>query len=189
MYSIVTRRNTLFLANRINLQIVRLETTAAYVGALANLKKDLKTAMLAKDNIRKTTIRNLLSSIKNKEIDSKKKDFDEFMLSDLFSKLISQRKDSIAEFIKNDRKELVAKEEQEMDIIKEYLTALPISSPKEVENKVRQVLLRIKESEGDNTVQLKQIFGKLDCKNLAVEWKTSQATIKSAISKLYKEIF
>ncbi|KAL6944981.1 hypothetical protein ACO0QE_002424 [Hanseniaspora vineae] len=157
-------------------QSARFENTAAYTDALALLKTDLKKAMLAKDDVKKTTIRTLLSSIKNKEIDAKKKDFDEFMLVELYSKLINQRKESISEFLKNDRADLVGREESEMAIIKQYLEALPVASKEEVEKKIIDLLNKLKTDQKD--LQLKDVFKLLDLKTLPTEWKTSSSIIR-----------
>lgn len=174
---------------RVNFQqnSVRSASNQAYTDALALLKKDLKKAMLAKDNTRKTTIRNLLSTIKNREIDNKDKDFDEFMLFDVYSKLISQRKDSIAEFIKNSREDLVDNEKREMGVIQEYLGKLPVASNEEIDAKVLEFLNGLKETQG--ALQLKQIFGKVDWKSIPLEWKASPSAIRSSIVTQFKNVF
>ncbi|KAL6941719.1 hypothetical protein ACO0RG_002856 [Hanseniaspora osmophila] len=168
-------------------QTARFENTAAYTDALALLKTDLKKAMLAKDDVKKTTIRTLLSSIKNKEIDAKKKDFDEFMLVELYSRLINQRKESISEFLKNNRADLVGREESEMSLIKHYLEALPVASKEDVEQKVVDLLNKLKNDQKD--LQLKDIFKLLDLKTLPTEWKTSSNIIKSLVAQHFKNIF
>lgn len=166
---------------------VRYGSTESYNAALTGLKKDLKKAMMAKDDMRKTTIRNLLSAIKNKEIDSKGKPLDEFLLFDLYSKLINQRKDSIKEFLENKRNELVAKEEQEMVIIEDYVRALPVASKEEIDGKVLQFLQDLKDKESN--MQMKQVFGKIDWKTINSEWKASPAAVKSSLVQQFKKVF
>ena len=169
------------------LRQVRFGSTEAYTNALTKLKKDLKQAMIAKDEVRKTTIRGLLAEIKNKEIDSKSKDFDEFGLSSLYTKLIHQRAESIEEYKANGRQELAEKEQKEMDIISGYLEELPVATKEEVDAKVKTFLEELKNAEPD--LQLKQIFGKVDWKVVTVEWKASQSMIKASIASQFKSIF
>lgn len=169
-------------------RFVRFGSTEAYSNALVSLKQDLKRAMLAKDNIKKTTIRNMLSTIKNKEIDNKDKNFDEFVLHDIYSKLISQRKDSIADFLKNDREDLVGKEEAELNIIKSYLEVLPVVSTDELDSKVSQLLQALKREKGDS-LQMSKIFSEIDWNTTTIEWKASSSMIKSSIVSQYKNVF
>ncbi|QLL30921.1 hypothetical protein HG536_0A07360 [Torulaspora globosa] len=177
-------RSVIWLVPRSRLA-ARFASNATYNAALASLKKDLKQAMISKDDVKKTTIRSLLSSIKNKEIDSKGEELNEFSLSEIYAKLINQRTDSIDEFLKNGREDLVAKERQELAIIKSYLHELPVASKEEVDTKVAELLKSFREATPD--LQLKQIFGKIDWETLPAEWKASPKTIKSSIVGQFKQ--
>ena len=170
-----------------SLRQVRFGSTEAYTNALARLKKDLKQAMIAKDEVRKTTIRGLLAEIKNKEIDSKSKDFDEFGLSGLYTKLIHQRAESIEEYMANGREELAEKERKEMDIINGYLRELPVATKEELDAKVKTFLEELKNAEPD--LQMKQVFGKVDWKTATTEWRASQNMIKASIASQFKSVF
>lgn len=165
--------------------VIRFASNATYTAAVTSLKKDLKQAMISKDDVKKTTIRSLLSSIKNKEIDSKGKDLNEFSLSELYSKLINQRNDSISEFLKNGREDLVTKERQELQIIEKYLRELPVASKDEVDSKVTELLKELRSASPN--LQLKEIFAKIDWKTLPVEWKASPNSIKSSIVSHFKQ--
>lgn len=164
---------------------VRYESNSTYSAALMSLKKDLKQAMIAKDELKKTTIRGLLSTIKNREIDSKDKNLDEFALSEVYSKLINQRRDSINDFVQNGREDLAAKERQELEIIQVYLKALPVASKEEINAKVEELLSELRKSEPD--LQLKQVFSKIDWKVLPFEWKAPANAIKSSIVSSFKK--
>ncbi|GCF00583.1 altered inheritance of mitochondria protein 41 mitochondrial [Zygosaccharomyces mellis] len=166
---------------------VRFNSTEPYNAALGGLKKDLKKAMLAKDELKKTTIRSLLSTIKNKEIDNRDKIFDEFTLFDLYSKLISQRRDSITEFLNNKREDLVDKEQHEIEIIEQYMKELPVSSKEEVNLRVLQLLRDLKEK--DPNLQMKQIFGKINWKTVNSEWKASANAVRASIVQQFKNVF
>ncbi|AQZ10631.1 AIM41 (YOR215C) [Zygosaccharomyces parabailii] len=166
---------------------VRYGSTESYNSALTGLKKDLKKAMMAKDDLRKTTIRNLLSAIKNKEIDNNGKPLDEFTLFDLYSKLVNQRKDSIRQFLDNKRDDLVAKEEQEMSIIQDYIKALPVASKEEIDNRVLLLLEELKRKEPN--MPMKQVFGQINWKSINSEWKASPSVVKSSVVQQFKEVF
>ncbi|QLQ81474.1 hypothetical protein HG537_0F02350 [Torulaspora globosa] len=163
----------------------RFASNTAYTAALATLKKDLKQAMISKDDVRKTTIRSVLSTIKNKEIDTKGQELNEFSLAEIYSKLINQRTDSIDEFLRNGREDLATRERQELAIIQNYLHELPVASKEEIDTKVAELLKNLQETTPN--LQLKQVFGKIDWKKLPIEWKASSNTIKSSIVNHFKQ--
>ena len=84
------------------------------------LMGDLKQAMKSGDKVRLSVIRQLRADIKNTEI-AKQKSLDDSDVLGVISKSAKQRRESIAEFKKGDRQDLVAKEEAELAIILEYL--------------------------------------------------------------------
>jgi len=84
------------------------------------ITEDMKTAMRAKDADRLGTIRMLLASIKQKEVDEQIT-VDDVMVVGLVDKLIKQRKDSIAAYEKADRQDLADKEAAEITVLQGYL--------------------------------------------------------------------
>lgn len=82
----------------------------------------MKTAMRAKDKDRLGTIRLMLSSIKQREIDERITLADTEILS-VLDKMIKQRRDSIAQFEQAGRQDLSDKEAAEVAVIQEYLPA------------------------------------------------------------------
>jgi uncharacterized protein YqeY len=84
------------------------------------LMVDLKETMKSGDKLRLSVIRQLRADIKNAEI-AKQKSLDDSDVLGVISKSAKQRRESIAEFKKGDRQDLVAKEEAELAIILEYL--------------------------------------------------------------------
>lgn len=143
--------------------------------------------MISKNDLKKNTIRGLLSAIKNKEIDNRDKNFDEFMLFEVFSKLVKQRQDSIKEFLKNERGELVDKEKQEMQLIQGYMDSLPVSTSEEIDIKAVEYLEKLKASQPE--LQMKQVFNKIDWNTMPAAWKASPNAIKSSIAAHYKKFF
>ncbi|MCU6707670.1 GatB/YqeY domain-containing protein [Paenibacillus sp. J5C_2022] len=84
------------------------------------LSDDMKQAMKSKDKFRLTTIRMVRASMKNLEIDLKRP-LDDNEVLDILSREIKQRKDSLQEFKKAGRDDLIADLESEIEIISGYL--------------------------------------------------------------------
>lgn len=86
------------------------------------LNEDMKQAMKDKEagKLRLSVIRMVRASIKNVEIDRRKELGDEEVL-DVLAKEVKMRRDSLEEFKKGNRPDLVAGLEQEIDILMGYL--------------------------------------------------------------------
>ena len=76
--------------------------------------------MINKDVTARDTIRMLLADIKRYEIDERAK-ADDAVISNLINRNVKQRRDSIEQFQKGDREDLVAKEQEELEVILKYL--------------------------------------------------------------------
>jgi uncharacterized protein YqeY len=86
------------------------------------ITEDMKTAMRAKDMERLGTIRLLLASIKQKEVDEQTTLDDNAVIA-VLDKMLKQRKDSIVAFEQADRDDLAAKEKAEVAVLQAYLPA------------------------------------------------------------------
>ena len=84
------------------------------------LKQDMIEAMKAKDKDRLTTIRMIKGDLDKEHID-KKREINDDLLIEVVNRGIKQRKDSIAEFEKGGRNDLIAKTQAEIDILQNYL--------------------------------------------------------------------
>ena len=84
------------------------------------INEDMKAAMRAKDAPRLSAIRLLQAAIKQKEVDERITVDDTGVLG-IVEKLIKQRKDSIEQFGKAGRTDLVDKEKAELDLLSMYL--------------------------------------------------------------------
>lgn len=87
------------------------------------LQEELKQTMLAKDAIKTSVLRMLLSAINYYEIKKGGAGYeatDEDVLS-VIQKETKQRKDSIEQFQKANRQDLVDKERKELEILQKYL--------------------------------------------------------------------
>jgi uncharacterized protein YqeY len=90
------------------------------VAVKEQITADLKEAMKARDQVRLDTLRSVLSAFTYKRVEAGHDPTDEEQLA-LVQKLVKQRNDSIAEFGKAGRTELVEKETRERDILQKYL--------------------------------------------------------------------
>ncbi len=84
------------------------------------LKSDLKDAMRNKEKQRRDTIRMLVSSLKNKQIDLGRELNEEDILS-VLSTEAKKRREAADAYREGDRDELAAQEEAELAVIKGYL--------------------------------------------------------------------
>ena len=101
---------------------------------------DLKSAMRARDSIRRGVIRYILSDIHNQEI-AKQKALDDESIIDLLSKQAQQRRESIQAFNHGNRHDLADKEGKELDIILQYLPQQ--MSPEEITYLVKDAVEEI----------------------------------------------
>ena len=84
------------------------------------LKQDMIEAMKAKDKDRLTTIRMIKGDLYKERID-KKREINDDLLIEVVNRGIKQRKDSISEFEKGGRSDLIEKTQAEIDILQSYL--------------------------------------------------------------------
>lgn len=101
------------------------------------LLSDLKQAMKKGDKMRQSVIRLTRAEIQNAE-KAQGKPLDDPGVIDILSKEAKKRRESIAEFSKADRQDLVAQEEAELAILLEYLP--PQLSREEIVAAARSVI-------------------------------------------------
>ena len=86
------------------------------------LTSDLTAAMRAGDEVRKSTLRMLMSAIKNAEVaGNERKELTDDGVMQVIGKQVKQRKESIDEFQKAGRQDLVDKEKAEMVVLQAYM--------------------------------------------------------------------
>jgi uncharacterized protein YqeY len=84
------------------------------------IQQDMKDAMRARDKARLGTIRLILAAIKQREVDERIELNDEQVIV-VLDKMAKQRRESISQFEKAGRDDLIAQEASELDIILTYL--------------------------------------------------------------------
>jgi uncharacterized protein YqeY len=104
------------------------------------LAEDLKEAIRQRDEARKTAIRMLTWAIKNAEVEKGRPLEDHEVLS-LVQKEIRRRLESIEQFRKGNRPDLVEKEEAELKVLQAYLP--PPMTREEVAEVARQVMAEV----------------------------------------------
>lgn len=101
------------------------------------LTNDVKDAMRAKDKNLLSTLRLITAAVKQIEVDERVEVDEERMLA-ILDKMTKQRKESIAQYEKANRDDLVAQEQFEIDIISKYLPE-PLSTA-EIEQLVNEAI-------------------------------------------------
>ncbi|HBI47822.1 MAG TPA: glutamyl-tRNA amidotransferase, partial [Smithella sp.] len=86
------------------------------------LGEEMVKAAKAKDKIRLSAVRMLKTALHNKEIDLIRP-LNESEVLQVLSSMIKQRKDSIEQFAKGGRTDLVEKEEAELKVLQEFMPA------------------------------------------------------------------
>lgn len=84
------------------------------------LKDDLKLAMREKNIVKRDSIRSINTMIKQIEVDERKELNDEDILK-LIQKGIKQREEAITQYKEASREDLVEKEQEQVDVFKEYM--------------------------------------------------------------------
>lgn len=110
------------------------------MGLKERLQDDLKDALRARDERRKSVIRMALTVITNAEVEHGG-GLDDPGVATVLQKEARQRQDTIAELRQTDRSDLLAKEEAELAILEEYLPKL--LSRDEIVAEARQVVAEL----------------------------------------------
>jgi uncharacterized protein YqeY len=91
---------------------------------------DITAAMKARDAARLSALRMLKAAVMNKGVE-KGRDLDDAEVQQVIASLVKQRRDSIEQFGKAGRQDLVDKETGEIGVLEQYLP--PAASPEEVD--------------------------------------------------------
>ncbi len=102
------------------------------------LSADLKEAMKARDQLRIDTLRSTLSAFTYKRTEAGREDLTEEEELAVIQKQVKQRNDSISEYTKAGRTELMEKETKEREILMAYLPAQ--KSEDDVREAVRKII-------------------------------------------------
>jgi len=94
------------------------------MGGIVSLKKklqsDLRGSIRQKDEVRKRTLRLALAAITNAEV-AQRRELDDPSVLAVLAKEVRQRQESIEEYRKGGREDLVAQEEADLAVLQTYL--------------------------------------------------------------------
>jgi hypothetical protein len=89
---------------------------------MERIQKDLTAAMMSKDELRLSVLRMIKSALKYKEIE-KVRPLEDAEALQVLQTLMKQRRESVDQFMKGGRQDLVEKETKEIAILEVYLPA------------------------------------------------------------------
>lgn len=137
------------------------------------IDQDLSIAAKAKDKITLSTLRLIKAALHNREIDLKREVSDAEFLQ-ILSSMVKQRKDSIEQFARGGRADLVKKEEAELEIIQAFMPQ-PLSE-ESVLHEIRKAIaetgaVSIKDMGKVMKVLMPRLTGKADGKHVSEKVK------------------
>lgn len=103
------------------------------------LMEDLKSAMRNKEKRRKDTITMLRAAVKQREVDERQEMADDEILA-LIGKQVKQKRESIKDFQKAERVDLVEQAEEEIEILLAYLPEQ--LTEEEIDELVREAIVQ-----------------------------------------------
>ena len=149
----------------------------------SKIETDYENSLKSKDKIEISTYRLILSGIKDLEISNrsgpKKKETDDNDVKQLIKKMIKQRNESIDIYKKNNRADLLAVEEKEVNILSSYL-------PKQLsDDEIKEVCRKtINESNAQSIKDMGKVMGILK-KNYSdnLDFSKAGAILKEMLNK------
>ena len=146
------------------------------------IESDYKNALKSKDKNKISTYRLILSGIKDLDINNRsgpnKKDTDDEDIKKLLKKMIKQRSESIEVYKKNNRNDLLEIEENEVNVLSEYLPKLMS------EEETLSICKKIIEKTGANSIkEMGKVMGELKQNHSdTVDFSKAGALIKDLLS-------
>jgi uncharacterized protein YqeY len=140
------------------------------------INDDLKVAMKAGDKQRVATLRLINAAIQSAEIEAKK-DIDEAAVIAVMTKMVKQRRDSIAQYTSGGRPDLAAIEQAEIGIIEAYL-------PKQMDDAAVTAAIAeaIKETGAASAKEMGKVMGVLKAKYAGqMDFQKASAAVKAAL--------
>lgn len=143
------------------------------------IKGEIKEAMLSKDAVRLSVVRNIVSAFTNELVATKKTPQD--LLDDetalrVIKRLVNQRKDSMTQFTAGGRPELAASEGAELAVLEKYL---PAQMSRE---EIKKIAIQKKEALGFDKSKAGQLTGAI-MKDLA--GKADGSDVKAVVDELF----
>lgn len=147
------------------------------------VQQDMVAAMKSREADRLSTLRMMKSALKNKEID-KRAPLNDAEAEQVLVTMVKQRRDSIEQFTKGNRMDLVAKEAAEIPIIESYL---PRSASREdIRSNVEAVIAEMSAAGSRPTPRdmgsvMKAVQAKFQSAGLRADGKLVSEQVKAAL--------
>ncbi len=152
------------------------------MGLREKIESDYKNALKSKDKNKISTYRLILSGIKDLDINNRsgpnKKETDDEDIKKLLKKMIKQRSESIEVYKKNNRVDLLEIEENEVNVLSEYL-------PKQMsEEETISICKQIIEKTGASSIkEMGKVMGELKQNHSdTIDFSKAGALIKDLLS-------
>lgn len=142
----------------------------------AKINADIKAAMKAGEKQKVGTLRLINAAIQSAEIEAKK-DLDDAAVLAVMTKMVKQRRDSIAQYTSGGRPELAATEQAEIDIIEAYL-------PKQMDDAAVTAAISdaIKETGAASPKDMGKVMGVLKAKYAGqMDFQKASAAVKATL--------
>jgi hypothetical protein len=142
----------------------------------AKINADIKAAMKAGEKQKVGTLRLINAAIQSAEIEAKK-DLDDAAVLAVMTKMVKQRRDSIAQYTSGGRPELAATEQAEIDIIEAYL-------PKQMDDAAVTAAIAdaIKETGAASPKDMGKVMGVLKAKYAGqMDFQKASAAVKATL--------
>ena len=147
------------------------------------IETDYKNSLKTKDKAKISTYRLILSGIKDLDIINRsgpnKKDTDEEDIKKLIKKMIKQRNESIELYKNNNRKDLLEIEQNEIQVLSEYL-------PKQLsEDETKKICSEIAEKLGASSIKdMGKVMGELKKKySDSIDFSKAGSILKEILNK------
>ena len=140
------------------------------------ISDDLKVAMKAGDKQRVATLRLINAAIQSAEIEAKKPP-DDASIAAVMTKMVKQRRDSIAQYTSGGRPDLASIEQAEIEIIEAYL-------PKQMDESAiaAAVAAAISETGATSGKDMGKVMGALKAKFAGqMDFQKASAAVKAAL--------
>ena len=144
---------------------------------------DYKQALKSKDKAKASSLNFLRSCLMNRAIALKKKSLQDDEVISVIKRMVRQYQDSIEQFKKGGREDLVAKETQELEILKAYLP--PELSSNEIRQIIEEAVNQLKaKSMKDMGRVMKEVMAKVSSR---ADGKLVSDLVTQRLSKIQEE--
>ncbi|MCR4619391.1 MAG: GatB/YqeY domain-containing protein [Paludibacteraceae bacterium] len=138
--------------------------------------EDIKKAMLAKDNVRRDTLRNVKKEFLEAKTAKAGDDFDDAQAIQILRKMVKKGEDAAQIFMTQNREDLAQEELSQVAVLKQYLPAT--MSVEEVEKVVSELISQL------GVTSIKEMGKVMGAVSKQLSGRTDNKTISEVIKKM-----